>query len=280
MMEKETAIAQLWHLISFQSDYDYVNALGTKDKIIEHYERLYCKLKENIGRILGALTKVGLSDACEKGQITFNKEMITFKFPELCFKLDEKEVKTQINIAPCGGTRTSSRIITIPNYKGGLEENAISSFFNGGKELSDNICKVVGQHYHDTVGDVVKETIWKGATFKSFDELEKYNLYIYIIGGFTEAFRIIVEHADNKAEMEKIVLKPEINTCLKILRRVIPGKSEESRWFKQETTIKEGTYKAIFGFSGRHDVGNFVGLAYKDPYYVTRSLMLGVMPEI
>lgn len=279
------AIAELCHLISFQND--YVGTIDEQAKMIKHCEDICNNLneKKNIDKLFDDLIVVGLLDHDERTgkTITFDNERMVLEFPVLCFKGDEhKKTETRITIAPCVGAKTSSRIISsIPNYEGELEDNAISSFFDKGKVLSDKICNVVGKHYYSIVGDVVKETI-KDATFGSFDRLEKYNLYIYIIGGSAEAFRLIVECANDKEKMRKIVSDPEIDTSLEILRKVFPGNSEDLRWFKQESVSKstQELQHAIFGFSGNKSTGNFVGLTHGNPHYVARSLMLGVMADI
>lgn len=202
-------------------------------------------------------------------------------FPEICLNLENVNLRIQTTIEPGSNKNQSMRLISVPRFTSEqLTTENCTKFFLGAKAYTSTITEIIGERFFSTCSNLYKLEVPD-----DFSTLDKYHLFIYVIGGKARFFKKIIECSNDENKMHDVIHEfPELRSCLSILESVNPEVNSASyKWFREveKRAGRTENYEGMYGFvEETNSEGNFVGLVYGDPHEVTKQLLSEILAEV
>jgi len=277
LVEAPEAYAQLWYTNIYELNKGEEGKFETEGIKVEDVKTILEELRKTLEERLVDIEKkireknINIQFKSKKVQLenTDIKRLLTV--PNLVCNIGSYEVCFSVKINPCIGRMSpSTKIVSVPKYKGALSEEYIIKFFTQAKDISCCVCGIIGDEYFNVLEIISKKHQIPFSNAKR----DVFNLCTYVIGGNLIEFGDYIKSANDAEKMAEIVKHSNpLKKSIKILNKMrMDANDEHYSWFKHQRDGREGSY----GFYSEENKGNIIGLTEGSPDEITTDLMLSL----
>lgn len=225
----------------------------------------------------------------KEGNSIFIEKSGYFRFPSFNYTENKQHIEIRIDINPCITAGTSTKIYTIPRWKGRFEYEDIFKFYDKAEVVSKDICEDIYEQYFNIVREFstseeinLLEDIFG---VKEFSEVTRYELKSHVIGSKNEAFKELIDKSNNLKDLTDLMRKRDVRILLHQIINIIKRISNslttgKYNWFTQTTTHENKEYKGLFGFYGSKKFGHFLGITDGYPHKTATLLNLEIIKTV
>lgn len=265
--------AELWHTIIFETK---LPEIANRDDLKRYGGLLKDGFVQSLDKITNQLKKYGAEFLPH--DVDFNEKVGSLKLSPLRTSYNSNIIDVTVTVNPCLQGSPSSKITSTPLYDSKLSRISLKDFFETSKELSNSVCDVIGQEYYEIIKNIfIRE---KEINLPDYSQLNKFNLYAYVVGSGDQSFHDLVAHRTEDELLGKIITtSPILKTALDAFSSVrLQSKQRKYHWFSQEQKNKKALFGYLSGVPDGQPEANFIGIIPgSTPHVFTKELIQNVI---